>query len=315
MQSRHNIQIISAPSILGLKPTGVEHLGKSLLTSGLAENLGTKHPVVHVPTLNNLYDKKRDTETSCLNAKPLKDFSVALSKVVSKTINENRFAFVLGGDCSILIGAMLALKAKGSFGIIFLDAHADFYEPEKSTTGEAADMDLAIITGRGPKIWTNINNLQPYVKDENVIHIGQRDWKETKKYGSSDIRKTAVKCFSLNDIKKAGMNVTITEVLQHINQLEVEGFWIHFDTDVLSDKINPAVDYRLDGGLVFKQAEHLIKNLLSTDRIIGISVTIFNPALDKDNAISKNIADSIGRAFSTTSVDRQETIIKKISTD
>lgn len=303
MQLKNNIQIISAPSILGLKPTGVEYLGKSLLASGLAQNLGKKHPVVHVPTLNNFYDKKRDKETNCLNAKPLRDFSIVFSKVVSKTINKNRFVFIFGGDCSILIGTMVALKAKGSFGIIFLDAHANFYEPEMSTTGEAADMDLAIITGRGPEIWTNINNLQPYVRDENVVHIGQRDWKETKKYGSSDIRKTAIKCFSLNDIKKAGMNVTITEVLQHINQLEVEGFWIHFDTDVLSDKINPAVDYRLPGGLLFKQVEHLIKSLLLTGRIAGISVTIFNPTLDKDNSISKNIADSIGRAFNINGVN------------
>jgi len=33
----YNIEIISAPSILGLKPSGVEDLGKSLLASGLAE--------------------------------------------------------------------------------------------------------------------------------------------------------------------------------------------------------------------------------------------------------------------------------------
>lgn len=297
MQSIPDIQIISAPSVLGLKLTGVERLGKSLLGSGLAENLRTTHPVIHVPDLNHQYDKKRDPRTGCLNTISLADFSIALSKAVSKTINKNRFAFILGGDCSILIGAMVALKAKGNFGIVFLDAHADFYEPEKSTTGQAADMDLAIITGRGPKEWTNINNLQPYIKDENVIHIGQRDWKETKKYGSRDIRKTAVKCFSLNDIKKAGIQLAMTNILQHVNDSDAEGFWIHFDTDVLSDKINPAVDYRLPGGLSFKHVENLIHNLLSEGRIIGMSVTIFNPLLDKDNSISKNIADSIGRIF------------------
>lgn len=118
MHSKYNIQIISAPSILGLKPTGVEHLSKSLLASGLAENLGTKHTVVHVPTLNNLYDKERDPETNCLNAKPLRDFSMTLGEVVTKTISQNRFVFILGGDCSILLGAMAALKAKGDFGII-----------------------------------------------------------------------------------------------------------------------------------------------------------------------------------------------------
>ena len=87
-----DIQPISAPSILGLKPTGVERLGESLLSNGLAEKLQLKHPVAHVPTLNALYNEKRDPETNCLNAKPLRDFSLTLSKVVSDTVKQNRFA-------------------------------------------------------------------------------------------------------------------------------------------------------------------------------------------------------------------------------
>ena len=293
----YDIEIISAPSILGLKPSGVEKLGESLLASGLAENLGSPHPVIHVPTLNKLYNNTRDPETNCLNAKSIRDFSLTLGKAVSDTINKKRFAVVFGGDCSILLGIMPALKPKGTYGLIFLDAHADFYEPGKSITGEVADMDLAIITGRGPELLTNINNLQPYVKDENVIHIGQRDEGETKKYRSQDIRKTTIKCFSLSDIEKKGMNAIIAEVLEHIKRLEVEGFWIHFDTDVLSDEINPAVDYRLPKGLQFEQVEDLIKRLLLTGRMAGISVTIFNPKLDSNGRISRNITESLGRAF------------------
>lgn len=295
--SKHDIEIISAPSILGLKPSGVQDLANSLLASGLAENLRTKHAIIHVPTLNTLYRDKRDRETNCLNAKGIRDFSLDLGKAVSGTINRNRFAFVLGGDCSILIGIMSALKAKGTYGLIFLDAHADFYEPEKSITGEVADMDLAIITGRGPELLTNINNLQPYVEDENVIHIGQRDWEETKEYGAQDIRETAIRCFSFAEIDQKSMNSVINEILRHMNRLEVDGFWIHFDTDVLSDEINPAVDYRLSGGLLFEQVEALIKRLLLTGSMVGISITIFNPRLDASGLISQSIADSLGRAF------------------
>ena len=79
--------------------------------------------------------------------------------------------------------------------------------------------------------------------------------------------------------------------------MEVDGLWIRFDTDVLSDKINPAVDYRLPGGLPFDHVEYLIKNLLLTGRMAGISVTIFNPELDEDGQISKSITESIARAF------------------
>ena len=290
-------QIISAPSILGLKPNGVQELAASLLSSGLARHLGVTEPLMEIETLNTLYNNQREPGTKCLNSQAIKDFSLALSHAISDSINKNQFAFVLGGDCSILLGIMPALKKIGNYGIVFIDAHADFYEPEKSTTGEVADMDLAIITGRGPEVLTNIGKLRPYVMDENVIHIGQRDWEETKKYGSQDIRETAVKCISLEDIEKKGIDYAVLQALNYIDQSDTDGFWIHFDTDVLSDEFNPAVDYHLPGGLDFGQTERLIRNLLMTGRMMGISVTIFNPRFDSDGQISKNITESLGRAF------------------
>jgi len=95
----------------------------------------------------------------------IRDYSIDVGKAIV-TINTDRFALVLGGDCSILIGIMQVLKVIGRYGLIFLEAQADFYEPEKSVTGEVADMELAILTGRGSELLTNINNRRPYVEDE-----------------------------------------------------------------------------------------------------------------------------------------------------
>lgn len=192
---------------------------------------------------------------------------------------------------------MPALKSKGNYGLIFIDAHADFYEPEKSTTGEVADMDLAIVTGRGPELLTNIDGLKPYVRDELVIHIAQRDWDETKKFGSQDIRETNIKCFSLDEIEKNGVKKTTDEILDHIATLNTDGYWIHFDTDVLNDAINPAVDYRIPGGLQFEEAEYFVNNFLQKVNIIGMSVTIYNASLDKTGSIATKITDSLARMF------------------
>lgn len=294
------VEIISAPSVLGLSPSGVERLGESLLACGLAERLHVKRPVIYVPALNDRYSRQRDADTHCINTAAIKEFSVSLGNALSESVNNGCFPLVLGGDCSILLGIMPALKSKGTLGLIFLDAHADFYEPEKSITGEVADMDLAMVTGRGPEVLTNLQGHKPYVKDENVIHIGQRDWEETRKYGSQDIKKTNIKSFGLEYIEKKGITITAEELLQHAKRLQVEGLWIHFDTDVLSDEVNPAVDYRLPGGLQFSEVEYLIKALLSTGRIVGMSVTIFNPALDTERTVAKNITETLARAFNST---------------
>jgi arginase len=296
-QGSFNIELVSAPSILGLRPSGVEELSKSMLAAGLASHLQVRNPVRNVDTLNAFYSNQRDGQTSCLNPQLLNEFSLALNKAVTVVIENGSFPVVLGGDCSILIGIMPALKLQGTYGLIFLDAHADFYEPEKSITGEVADMDLAIITGRGPSILANINNLQPYVEDENVVHVGQRDIEETKKYGSRDIRETKIRCYSLAEIEKSGIENIATAILQYVQKLPVEACWIHFDTDVLSDEINPAVDYRLPGGLSFNQVEHLLQVLFASIPIAGISVTVFNPLLDPDGRIAAGIVESLGRAF------------------
>ena len=294
----YDIEIISAPSILGLRPAGVQDLGKSLLVAGLGARLQVRHPVRQVDTFNEFYSDQRDPQTNCLNPELIRNFSLTLMEAVTEVVNEGHFPLVLGGDCSILIGIMPALKIKGPYGLIFLDAHADFYEPERSTTGEVADMDLAIVTGRGPSVLTDINHLQPYVKDEHVIHIGQRDIEETIKYESRDIRESGITCFSLAEIEKQGIEKITAAALQYAQRLDVESFWIHFDTDVLADEINPAVDYRLPGGLSFSQVEHLVSELLSSVNIAGMSVTIFNPRLDTDGSIARNIVDSMGRMFS-----------------
>jgi arginase len=298
MNQFETIQIISAPSILGLKPGGVEKLPESLLSNGLVEKLNCQKPVLSIPTLNSQYSFERDKETHCLNTKSLRDFSLALSEEISKSLDNSNFSLVLGGDCSILLGIMPALKEKGNFGLIFCDAHADFYQPEKSITGEVADMGLAIITGRGPDILTNINQQKPYVLDEHVIHIGQRDWEQANKYGSQDIKNTAIKCFDLEKIINAGVVDTIQKIIREMAAMNVRGFWIHFDTDVLADEENSAVDYRLPGGLSFVESGILLEKLLSTNRIVGMSVTIFNPALDnKEGTIAQQLTQMLSESF------------------
>jgi arginase len=298
MESNKNIQILSAPSILGLKSTGVDKLPESLLRHGLKERLKSSQPVLTVPTLNHEYDPHRDPASRLLNEKKLREFSGILYDSVLETLDENKFPLVLGGDCSLLIGIMAALKSRGKYGLIFQDAHADYYLPDESTTGEAADMDLALVTGRGPDSLTNIHNLKPYIALDHVFHIGQRDAEEVGRFKSLPIQKTAMHCFDAEQIHASGVKAIADKVIAEASPLQLDGFWIHFDTDVLSDDLNPAVDYRLPGGLSFEQVEFLMQQFLASLPIVGITVTIFNPSLDPAGTISKRIAECLQKAFS-----------------
>src|SRR5215469_11113048 len=152
--------IIDAPSILGLRPTGVEHLPEALRAAGLSTHLSGEYAgrISLLP-----YNANRDKSTLLLNPDAIRVFSLELAEKVISVLNKKQFPIVLGGDCSILIGNLLALKRMGSsiYGLFFIDGHSDFYQPESSPTGEVADMELAIVSGRGPDILTNIDGLKP----------------------------------------------------------------------------------------------------------------------------------------------------------
>jgi arginase len=292
-----DIQIICAPSILGLKPTGVELLPEALLDAGLAEKMNAIRPPIRVLTLNERYNVERDANTNCLNSQAIMEFSSTLAPVVSATVAKKQFALTLGGDCSILLGIMAGLKSHGNYGLVFMDAHGDFYLPHQSPTGEVADMDLGIVTGRGPEQLTNINNLAPYVTEENTIHIGQRDKLEAIKYGSDDVSETGITCFDLAAFRKRGIRLVVKDMLAKLALMTVDGLWIHFDTDVLSDDVNHAVDYRLAGGMSFGEVEVIQSALLQTGRVVGMSVSIFNPKLDREGIVAANIVNSLRNSF------------------
>jgi arginase len=295
--TQQSIRLVAAPSILGLTPAGVQDLPQALLNAGLAGRLGYASPVIQVPTLNHLYNDQRDPDSRCINTKAIADFSITLQDRIAELLEQQCFPIVLGGDCSILLGILPALKQKGKYGLVFADAHADFYQPEKSTTGQVADMDLAIVTGHGPDKLTNIAGMKPYVQDKNVLHIGQRDQEEAAKYGSQDIRDTDIACISLAAIREKGMDYFLPAAIAHTRNNAIDKCWIHFDTDVLDDAINPAVDYRIPGGLSDDEISRLFQTLIQQENIAGMSITIFNPQLDKDGRVANTIVECIGKVF------------------
>ena len=283
--------VIDAPSILGLQPRGVEYLPEALKTAGLLEKLNAEYGGRVQPS--SRYNPNRDQKTMLLNANGIRSFSLQLASAVREVLNHGQFPIVLGGDCSILIGTLLSLRRSGRYGLFFIDGHADFYQPQASPSGEVADMELAIVSGRGPDVLTNIDNLKPLVRDEDVVVFGYRDAEQSASYRSQDVKDTNMHIFDLLKIKKLKIAAAASQAATRLRKDELSGFWIHLDADVLDDRIMPAVDYRLGGGLDFFELSELLRILISTKQAVGITITIFNPLLDPDGSIAKNFVSSI----------------------
>jgi arginase len=285
--------IVEAPSVLGLFSKGVEALPDALLGAGLAERLGARRAGRVEPPP---YDPERDPETLLLNPRGLADYAVALADAVGLVVDRGEFPVVLGGDCSILLGNLLALRRRGRYGLLFLDGHADFYQPEAEPNGEAASMELALVTGRGPAVVTAIEGRRPLVRDEDVVVLGRRDAADAEAHGSQRIEDTAIAMTDLAAVRAAGVDAAAASAVAHLAKVELEGFWLHLDADVLDDEIMPAVDYRMPGGLSWEELVVVLRASVSGGAV-GVNVTIFNPKLDGGGSIARAFVDALVRGF------------------
>ena len=261
-----------------------------MLAKGLAERLEARHGGrIESP----LYDYRRDPETMLLNPRGIADYSVALADVVARVIDAGEFPVVLGGDCSIVLGCLLALRRRGRHGLLFLDGHADFYQPEAEPNGEAASMELALATGRGPIIVPDPEGKRRLIQDEDVVAFGRRDAEVAEAHGSQRIEDTAITVVDFAEVRKRGAREAIHRVIEDLSRPELVGIWVHLDADVLDDAIMPAVDYRMPGGLSWEELATILQAAIASGHAIELNITIFNPQLDSDGSIATAFVDTL----------------------
>ena len=248
--------IIEAPSILGLKPTGVERLPAVLLQHGLADQLRARRAGRVVPAV--AYNAERDAQTLMRNAPGIAEYSVRLADAVADVVDRGEFPILLGGDCSIVLGSTLALRRRGRYGLLFIDGHADFYQPEALTSGEAASMDLGFATGRGPELLTNLEGLRPLVRDEDVVAFGFRDAQEQREYGSQPLPPAAL-ALELNEVRRLGAQRAAQRAVEHLTAADksTQGFFIHLDADVIDlRRLQRASLHRSRGRCAARRRQH-----------------------------------------------------------
>lgn len=286
-------RIIEAPSVLGLRPSGVEQLPQRLLAEGLASRL---HAQVVARLDTPPYDPVRDLQTLTLNAQSIAQWTPRLADAVGEVLDAGGFPVVLGGDCSIVLGPMLALRRRGRYGLLFIDGHADFYQPEANPNGEAASMDLAFVTGHGPALLTDIEGRRPLVRDEDVVAFGFRDQAEQQAYGSQPLP-AEILALDLETVRRLGIADASRQAVARVGREALAGFFIHVDADCLDDSIMPAVDYRMPGGLSADELVTVLRTALQSGRVVGIEVAIYNPALDEDGRAGRMLTTALAQAL------------------
>src|SRR6266508_2867062 len=170
MPPQRSAVVVDAPSNLGLRPPspdtipGCWRLPQALRQAGIVTRLDATDGGRVLPPS---YTPDRDA-TGTRNGLAIAGYSVKLADRLGEVLDAGGFPVLLGGDCSILLGAMLALCRRGRYGLAYLDGHHDpdpaWYQDVTTTTvitvigadqirrdgaAAAAAAALAVLEGRG----------------------------------------------------------------------------------------------------------------------------------------------------------------------
>ncbi|MDX1435949.1 MAG: arginase family protein [Anaerolineales bacterium] len=299
METR-KITIFEAPSNLGLMPPapgkepGVKCLSQALLAAGLGARLGaaTAGKIPPPP-----YSPRIDRRAGVRNAEAIRRYTFDLAAALEDALRHGQFPLVLGGDCSILLGCMLASRRLGHFGLMFLDGHTDFGTPETSLTGGAAGMDLALACGYGPQGLTSYEGLTPLVAEKDVVVFGHRDISDPAAYIWQEVFDTDILLIDLDAIRTIGLDKAVAQALDRLESRRLDGFWIHLDADVLDEAVMPAVDSPQPGGFSYPELAGVLAALLASDLAVGLDITIFDPTLDPDGSVAAAFVEALASGF------------------
>lgn len=197
---------------------------------------------------------------------------------------------LVGGDCPILLGGLAGAAAADPDGrvpgLLFVDGHEDAWPAKASTTGEAADMELGWLLGRGvDDLDQPLRDAIPRVDRRRTVLLGPRDRDELRGAGVSSVGRRVQLADDLT--VRADPDRAARRAMRSVFD-RADPWWLHIDLDVLSTDALPAVDYQQPGGLSWSDLDAVASAALFIG-CLGMSVTIYNPDLDPGQAHAPRI--------------------------
>lgn len=261
-----------------------EHAPAALRAAGVVERLGARDAG---EAEARMHDSRRDPETGVIGAAAVRRAADAIAARLSEVLDTGETPLILGGDCTLLLGVFQALPS--GCGLWFVDGHADFYDGESSPTGEAADMDLAILTGHGPP--GLLAGEWPLVDPADVVLLGHRPDELHPDVAFENARlDPAIRALTAPEVSELGADRVGVEAA---SQLSHRPAWLHLDLDVLDESALPAVSYPQPLGLEVDELIALARPLVATPNLLGVSVADFNPDRDPDGQDAARVVDAL----------------------
>ncbi|HVW47820.1 MAG TPA: arginase family protein [Solirubrobacterales bacterium] len=271
---------------------GTETAPAALRELGLTEALGG-HDEGDLAV--RIRGEERDPATGILASEDVLATTVAVRGAVEASIEAGQRPFLIGGCCAELPGALAGARdALGApLGLAHVDGHLDLYDGETSTTGEAADMPIAVALGLGPAAWVTVAGGASVIPERTAL-VGFRDRAESIADGMRQpeelVRPPLL--YGVDELREHGVAAAAAELAA---RLDVAGpYWLHLDIDVLDEAVFPATDYLQPNGLDWEELEAVLSPLTANENLVGVSLACYNPDKDPELACGRRLVAALG---------------------
>ena len=295
LASTGKLAVFGVPSSAGAAGPGLENGPFALREAGLLQRLRqTGARVVNLSDLSLFPHREDPAHPRARNAEVVACAVRAAADEMTRALAEG-FTLVLGGDCSLVAGAVGgARQALGRpVGLVYLDANADLNTPETSPSGRLHGMALALALGRGPQEVVEAAGPPPAVQPDHVALVGFRELDPGERGVLGDLG-LALPAMAA---RRLGMRATAALALDAVAN-EDGPLLVHLDVDVIDPAEMPAKGTHTGGAaLSLAEVSDLVTALVASPRVVALEVTEFQPDKDTGGASAQRLVELIGRAL------------------
>jgi arginase len=202
-----------------------------------------------------------------------------------------RLPLVLGGDCTITLGA---LDGFGGGGLVYFDGDADLTTPERSASAVADTMGMTHMLGGGSPRLARLGSRYPLLRPGQVVLFGfdpaeldTGEWTELVARHLYAAPAPAVRADPAGEAQRAR---------GYLDRRSVS-YLVHFDVDVLHTGLFPLANYPHFAGLTLDEVSACLNEFASGERFGGLVITEVNPDHDPSGQLLRALTARVVRAL------------------
>lgn len=296
------VRILGAPSSAGAYAPGQEDAPAALRDAGLVRRLAEAglevlRPNSDLPRFGWRPDR---VDPRAQNLAAVVAAAAGVRDAAAAALGRRELALVLGGDCTVGVGAVAASVLQGGeTGVVYLDMHADLNTPASVIDGALDWMGVAhmlALEGCRPAL-RDIGPRTPLLEPGQIVVLGHEPSQATA-WERETIARLGVACIAAEDLR-ADPGAAAAEALSRLSP-GCTRLVIHFDVDVVDFTDAPLSENTgRNIGVPLTAALDALAAVAADGRTAALTVTELNPAHAAAEAGTLGrLCDGIARALS-----------------